>query len=60
MKMSTLRFNDGITIKTDGPLRMLRLKDGYYVVGNGMSIPVKDREEAKEIIEEMTEMSKNK
>jgi len=58
--MSMLRFNDGITINIDGPLRMLRLKDGLYVVGNGMSIPVEDRKEAKELIEEMTEMSKNK
>jgi|TARA_R110001583_G_scaffold5598_7_gene30074 hypothetical protein len=50
-----LRFNDGVTIDTDGPLRTLRLKDGLYVVGQGMCIPVNDRAEARSIIEEMTE-----
>ena len=48
-----LRFNDGVNIDTDGPLRMLHLKDGYYVVGQGMCIPVADREEALAVIEEM-------
>tara|TARA_E500000331_G_C17093053_1_gene641963 strand:+ start:584 stop:742 length:159 start_codon:yes stop_codon:yes gene_type:complete len=49
-----LRFSDGVNIKTDGPLRVLRLSDGYYVVGEGMMIPVQDRKEAKEVIAEMT------
>ena len=48
-----LRFNDGVNIDTSGPLRCLRLKDGYYVVGLGMCIPVEDREEANAMIEEM-------
>ena len=46
-----LRFNDGIKIDTNGPLRMLRLKDGLYVVGEGWCIPVGDTKEAKAIIE---------
>ena len=50
--MSTLRFSDGVNIDTSGELRVLRLKDGYYVVGNGMLIPVGSREEATEIIKE--------
>ena len=45
-----LRFNDGVNIDTSGELRILRLRDGYYVVGEGMCIPVADREEAKEVI----------
>jgi hypothetical protein len=49
-----LRFNDGVNIDTSGPLRVLRLKDGYYVVGQGMCIPVADREEAQELIREMS------
>ncbi len=49
-----LRFNDGVNIDTSGPLRVLRLKDGYYVVGNGMCIPAVDREEAQELIKEMS------
>ncbi len=48
-----LRFNDGVNIDTSGPLRTLRLRDGYYVVGQGMCIPVADREEARKVIAEM-------
>ena len=49
-----LRFNDGVNIDTKGSLRVLRLRDGYYVVGKGMCIPVADREEATATIEEMS------
>jgi hypothetical protein len=52
-KRKMLRFNDGVNIDTSGPLRTLRLKDGYYVVGQGMCIPVANREEAKKVIAEM-------
>ncbi len=38
-----LRFNDGVNIDTSGELRILRLQDGYYVVGQGMCIPVDSR-----------------
>ena len=48
-----LRFNDGVNIDTSGPLRTLRLRDGYYVVGQGMCIPVADREEAMKVIADM-------
>ena len=51
--MSKLRFSDGVTIDTSGPLRTLRLKDGYYVVGQGMCIPVDSREEAVDYIKEL-------
>ena len=53
--MSILRFSDGVNIDTSGELRVLRLKDGYYVVGNGMLIPVNSREEAIEFIKEKGE-----
>jgi hypothetical protein len=49
-----LRFTDGVTIDTAGPLRQLRLQDGLYVVGRGMLIPVKDEVEAKATIEELS------
>jgi hypothetical protein len=52
-KRKMLRFNDGVNIDTSGPLRTLRLKDGYYVVGKEMCIPVADREEAREFIAKM-------
>jgi hypothetical protein len=43
--MSILRFDDGIEIDTSGELRLLKLYDGWYVVGEGRLIPVKDEEE---------------
>jgi len=48
----TLRFSDGGNSDTIGPLRVLHLA-GYYVVGEGMSIPVNSREEAEKIIVEI-------
>ena len=45
-----MKFNDGINIDTDGELRILRLRDGLYVVGEGMCIPVESKKEAEEII----------
>lgn len=50
-----LKFSDGVTIDTSGPLRKLNLADGWYVVGNGFSIPVDSEDEANETILEMTE-----
>ena len=48
--MSILRFSDGITIDTSGELRARKLKDGWYVVGEGMLIPVRDLKDAKQTI----------
>jgi hypothetical protein len=48
--MSLLKFSDGVTIDTSGPLRTLELSDGFYVVGQGMLIPVDSQEQALEII----------
>ena len=52
----TLRFSDGGNIDTSGPLRVLHLA-GYYVIGEGMSIPVNSREEAEKIISKMQKRS---
>lgn len=38
--MSTLRFNDGETFDTSGPLRKTHRKDGWYVLGQGHLIPM--------------------
>ena len=38
-----MRFSDGIKIDTSGPLRLLELHDGWYAVGEGKLIPVKDK-----------------
>lgn len=54
--MSKLNFNDGMTISTDGVLRVIKKRDGYYVVGEGMCFPVDDRLEGNEIIKEIKEL----
>jgi hypothetical protein len=51
--MSKLKFSDGVEIDTDGELRSLELKDGWYVTGQGLLIPVRDEAEAKTIIRDM-------
>ena len=38
-----LKFSDGVEIDPAGPLRIIHLKDGYYVVGENMCIPVDSR-----------------
>jgi hypothetical protein len=40
--MSILRFNDGVTMRTDGPYRVEKHPDGYYVLGHGYMSAVKD------------------
>ena len=42
-----LRFSDGVNVDTSGKLRKLKLVDGWYIVGNGSLIPVKDEEDAE-------------
>lgn len=43
-----LRFSDGIQIDTQGPVRALKLDDGWYIVGGGMCCPVVDEKAARE------------
>ena len=52
-KRTMLRFDDGIEVDTEGPLRLLKLTDGYYVVGRGMLIPVNDTQEGIILIKEL-------
>ena len=52
--MSLLKFSDGIQIDTSGELRELTLTDGLYVVGQGLLIPVSDKEEAQELINRLS------
>lgn len=53
-----LRFSDGVNIDTSGPLRHLELKDGHYVVGNGMCIPMKDLEEVNAFLKDHVVLEK--
>lgn len=41
-----LRFNDGITIDTSGPLRTMRLSDGWYVTGEGVLLAADSEDDA--------------
>lgn len=41
-----MKFTDGMEINTQGKLRAVRKSDGWYVVGEGMLIPVDSKEEA--------------
>jgi len=34
-----------------GPLRITRRRDGMYVIGEGMLVPVNDEEEAQRLID---------
>jgi hypothetical protein len=52
--MSKLHFNDGVTIDTSGPYRVIRLSDGCYVVGHGMCCPVSSFGEGMELIKQLT------
>ena len=49
-KMSILKFSDGIEIDISGELRVLELYDGWYVVGKGRLIPVKNMEEGERLL----------
>ena len=52
--MSTLRFTDGMSFDTIGPLRFSLLIDGMYVVFRGMLVPVRDAQEGRQLIENIT------
>jgi hypothetical protein len=45
-----LKFSDGMIIHTHGTLRIIELSDGWYLVGDGKLIPVKDETEGSEIL----------
>lgn len=52
--MSILRFTDGESFDTSGPIRKEERYDGWYVLGDGKMIPVRDEEEADIVIKRLT------
>ncbi len=44
--MSILKFSDGESFDTSGPLRKEERKDGWYILGNGLLIPMTDERAA--------------
>jgi hypothetical protein len=51
--MSILKFTDGEVFDTSGQLRKEERYDGWYVIGEGKLIPVKDEKEADMVIDEL-------
>ncbi len=51
--MPTMKYVGDFVIDSTGPLRRIRLPDGFYVVGHEMLIPAESEEEANEIIEQL-------
>jgi len=49
-----LKFSDGMEFDTSGPMHTEERSDGWYVVGGGMLIPVKDREEGQQYIKNLS------
>lgn len=47
-----IKFSDGMTFDTSGPMRIVRKSDGLYVVGKNMLIPIDSYEEGEEIMNE--------
>lgn len=48
--MSTLKFSDGEEFNTSGEIRKELRKDGWYILGKGMLIPMKDEKACDEYI----------
>jgi hypothetical protein len=48
--MPELRFTDGVSFNTDGPLRVEVRHDGYYVVGGGTLMAVESKEDGEAFI----------
>lgn len=48
-----LRFSDGMEFDLSGELRVIHRRDGWYVVGRGMLIPVADREDGERTVAKM-------
>ena len=56
----SLTFSDGMTFNTSGPYRVVRRRDGWYVVGQGMLMPVTDQEDGQQVIVELRKTEESK
>lgn len=45
-----LRFTDGVEFNLSGPLRVEERPDGFYVVGAGVLVAVRERAEGDDLI----------
>jgi hypothetical protein len=46
-----MRFSDGMTFDTSGELRTEHRSDGWYVIGEGKLLPMRDEKAAREYME---------
>ena len=58
--MSKLKFSDGVEVEIGGKYRIVKLADGWYVVGQGYIEPASDYKEAVVILNELKESEKEK
>ena len=56
--MSILRFSDGEEFDTSVELQLTLRKDGWYVIGNGLLIPVRDLDEGRKELKKQKEKRK--
>jgi hypothetical protein len=52
-EVKKLSFNDGMVIHVHGEYRLVKFRDGHYVVGQGNLFPVKSEEDGIELIENL-------
>ena len=55
-----MQFTDGMKFNLKGELRIVRRKDGYYVVGENMLCPVSDMEDGLNLISDLRSSRENK
>jgi len=57
--MSILKFSDGEEFDVSGILRVEERKDGWYVIGGGMLVPVDDKEDGEMYIKRLNVIGQN-
>ncbi len=53
--MSILRFSDGEEFDTSVELQLTLRNDGWYVIGDGFLLPVRDLNEGRKVLKERKE-----
>jgi len=56
--MSILKFSDGEEFDTSVELQLTLRNDGWYVIGNGLLIPVRDLDEGRKELKRQKESRK--
>lgn len=51
-----LKYTDGIEIDTDGPFRILHHRDGWYLAGEGLLIPLENEQEGLDYLDQIAKV----